>query len=95
MPLLTIQFPRSAGVLIPRREAEGLYPGLAAGVGRLQDELRRLARYPGLVIDEVGCYLPFDPVAATPSASAAGARPVAAIARPDGIGTVHSHAGCS
>jgi hypothetical protein len=31
--------------------------------GRLQDELRRLARYPVLVIDEVG-YIPFEPEAA-------------------------------
>jgi len=31
--------------------------------GRLQDELRRLARYPLLVIDEVG-YIPFEPEAA-------------------------------
>ena len=31
--------------------------------GRLQDELRRLGRYPLLVIDEVG-YIPFEPEAA-------------------------------
>jgi len=31
--------------------------------GRLQDELRRLARYPLLVVDEVG-YIPFEPEAA-------------------------------
>jgi DNA replication protein DnaC len=31
--------------------------------GTLQDELRRLARYPVLVIDEVG-YIPFEPEAA-------------------------------
>jgi DNA replication protein DnaC len=31
--------------------------------GRLQDELRRLVRYPVLVIDEVG-YIPFEPEAA-------------------------------
>ena len=31
--------------------------------GRLQDELRRLARYPVLVVDEVG-YIPFEPEAA-------------------------------
>ena len=32
--------------------------------GRLQDELRRLGRYPLLVIDEVG-YIPFEPEAAS------------------------------
>jgi DNA replication protein DnaC len=31
--------------------------------GRLQDELRRLGRYPLLVVDEVG-YVPFEPEAA-------------------------------
>jgi DNA replication protein DnaC len=31
--------------------------------GRLQDELRRLGRYPLLVVDEVGC-IPFEPEAA-------------------------------
>ena len=31
--------------------------------GRLQDELRRLGRYPLLVVDEVG-YIPFEPEAA-------------------------------
>jgi DNA replication protein DnaC len=31
--------------------------------GRLEDELRRLERYPLLVCDEVG-YIPFDPQAA-------------------------------
>ena len=33
--------------------------------GRLRDELRRLGRYPLLVVDEVG-YMPFEPAAATP-----------------------------
>ncbi len=32
--------------------------------GRLQDELRRLGRYPLLVNDEVGRYIPFEPEAA-------------------------------
>jgi DNA replication protein DnaC len=35
----------------------------AHNAGRLQDELRRLGRYPLLVIDEVG-YIPFEPEAA-------------------------------
>jgi hypothetical protein len=35
----------------------------AHAAGRLQDELRRLGRYPLLVIDEVG-YIPFEPEAA-------------------------------
>ncbi|MGZ4665408.1 MAG: IS21-like element helper ATPase IstB [Frankiaceae bacterium] len=35
----------------------------AQNAGRLQDELRRLGRYPLLVIDEVG-YIPFEPEAA-------------------------------
>ena len=36
----------------------------AHSAGRLQDELKRLGRYPLLVIDEVG-YIPFEPEAAT------------------------------
>jgi DNA replication protein DnaC len=35
----------------------------AHGAGRLQDELKRLGRYPLLVVDEVG-YIPFEPEAA-------------------------------
>ena len=36
---------------------------LAHGAGRLHDELRRLGRYPLLLVDEVG-YIPFDADAA-------------------------------
>ena len=36
---------------------------LAHSAGRLHDELRRLGRYPLIVIDEVG-YIPFEPEAA-------------------------------
>ncbi len=37
--------------------------GLAHGAGRLHDELRRLGRYPLIVVDEVG-YIPFEAEAA-------------------------------
>jgi IstB-like ATP binding protein len=71
-----VAIPRSQIVRLPQRRRRAAEPrpsrcrsgkvdrlGAAHHDGRLQDELRRLGRYPLLVVDEVG-YIPFEPEAA-------------------------------